>query len=148
MTSAQATSLRQSSHFGTNPSAMSRSFSAAMQYLTSCPSFASCQAMSLMRPESETNRNLFCAMVRKNAAREASKDSRGPRLRRPASCREAQVRRTLKIERRPGEDDARGEQHFHPLEPRYRAGQAGEARTGVQRVRVQWSEHLARALMA
>src|SRR4029077_2284372 len=58
MTSAQSTSRAQSRTFGTKPSAISRSFSSSMQYRTWCPSFATCQAMSLMSPVIETKRNL------------------------------------------------------------------------------------------
>src|SRR5262249_42471693 len=58
MTSAHCTSRCQSRTFGTNPSAISRSFSSSMQYRTSWPSFATCHAMSLISPVIETKRNL------------------------------------------------------------------------------------------
>src|SRR6188508_2585356 len=59
MTSAQSTSARQLSDFGTKPSAMSFSLGASIEYLTSWPSFSTCQAMSPIRPPRETKRNFF-----------------------------------------------------------------------------------------
>src|SRR5204863_5190623 len=58
-TSAQGTSLTQSSVLGTKPSPISRSLSASQNSFTSWPSFTTCQAMSAIRPSSETNRNFF-----------------------------------------------------------------------------------------
>src|SRR6185295_733783 len=55
-TSAQSTSLRQSSHLAAKPSAIPRSSSSLIQSLTRSPSRVACHAMSPIRPSNETKR--------------------------------------------------------------------------------------------
>ena len=56
-----STSAFQSSVLGTNPSPIDFAFFSRIQYLTSWPSFTTCQAMSVMRASEETKRKFVAA---------------------------------------------------------------------------------------